>query len=104
MPHPSIITITVSFITALIAWGFAREKTKQEIRSLKIDNDVKTANYYRGLVDDLSIRLKSTLDELKVLEGKYKTLLNNHNEMLASNQELIEQLRKYKQLRKDPVK
>lgn len=96
--------IIVGFFTALITWGFAKGKTKQQIRALQIANDEKSAKYYQGLVDDLAIRLKKALDQLQDLDEKYSGLLNDHQEVLSINKELIDELRKYKQLRKEPIK
>ncbi|NIJ45054.1 hypothetical protein FHR24_001493 [Wenyingzhuangia heitensis] len=96
--------VIASFLTALTTWGFAKGKTKQQIRALQIENDEKSAKYYQGLVDDLAVRLKKALDQLQDLDQKYRGLLNDHQEVLSINKELIDELRKYKQLRKEPIK
>lgn len=98
-----LLPVIASFLTALTTWGFAKGKTKQQIRALQIENDEKSAKYYQGLVDDFAIRLKDALNRLKEMDEKYSRLLNDHQELIKINQEVISELRKYKQLRKDKV-
>ena len=88
-----IVPTSASFLTGLITWLFARGKIKEQIRTLRIENQEKSAKYYQGLVDDLAKRLDKALEELHLLDIKYR-------ELLRINQELIEELRKYKQLQK----
>jgi len=90
-----ITPILVAFFTALITWGFAKGKTKQQIRALQIENDEKSAKYYQGLVDDLAKRLEKAIEEISHLDKERK-------ELMEINRQLIDELRKYKQLRKPP--
>lgn len=89
--------VIASFLTALTTWGFAKGKTKQQIRALQIENDEKSAKYYQGLVDDLSKRLEKAIEEISHLDKERK-------ELMEINRQLIDELRKYKQLRKEPLK
>lgn len=89
--------VIASFLAALTTWGFAKGKTKQQIRALQIENDEKSAKYYQGLVDDLSKRLEKAIEEISHLDKERK-------ELMEINRQLIDELRKYKQLRKEPIK
>lgn len=95
MLEHTVAPIVASFFTALITWGFAKGKIKQQIRALEIENDEKSAKYYQGLVDDLSKRLEKAIIEIARLDKE-------RVEFMKVNQDLIEELRKYKQLRKEP--
>ncbi len=93
----AIIGVLVAFFTALITWGFAKGKTKQQIRALQIENDEKSAKYYQGLVDDLSKRLDRAIEKISYLDKE-------RSEMMGTIRDLTDELRKYKQLRKEPIK
>ncbi|NJB83623.1 hypothetical protein [Wenyingzhuangia aestuarii] len=88
--------VIASFLTALTTWGFAKGKTKQQIRALQIENDEKSAKYYQGLVDDLAKRLEKAIEEIGFLDKERK-------ELIDINRQLIDELRKYKQLRKEKI-
>ena len=86
-----LTTVLVPFITALIAWFFARNKNKQELKAMKTDGEIKASKYYQGLLDDFSMRLEKTMDELMKLEER-------HRNLMAVNNTLVAELQKFKQL------
>ncbi len=95
----------IPLLTAVIAWVGSREKTKRELKSKDLDNEIKSAEYYQGLLDDMSARLATAVKELMALEDRYRELLKTNAELVdemkkyqISNDELIEELRKFKQL------
>ena len=107
-----IAQIIVLFFTSLITWFFSRSKYKKDLRSQDIDNEIKSANYYKGLLDDVTNRLKRAVEELVKLEGRFLELMkanrelqltnielrDTNRELLETNRELLGELRKYKQL------
>lgn len=85
------VKILPPVFAAFIAWFFALKKNKLDLMSNKLDNEIKSAKFYQGLLDDLSKRLDDSLTANKELQESNKALAN-------LNRELLEELRKYKQL------
>lgn len=86
-----VIPILVTFFTALITWIFARRKNQQELKSMELDNEIKSASYYKDLLDDMSKRLDKAIEELMILEER-------HRKLMTINRELVDELQKFKQL------
>lgn len=78
-------------LTALLTWFFARRKTNAEAKSLEIDAEIKSADFYRGLLDDATRRLNQAIDTITAQDVKIKTLM-------SEIESLTIELRKYKQL------
>jgi hypothetical protein len=85
---PSLLT---GLFTAAITWFFARRKTNAEAKSAEIDAEIKSADFYRGLLDDATRRLNEAIDTIKVQDVKIKTLM-------LEIETLTIEIRKYKQL------
>jgi len=83
--------ILISFLTALTTWFFARNKNKQALKSMEIEHEIKSASYYKDLLDDMSIRLEKAINELMNLEER-------HRKLMTINRQLVEELQKFKQL------
>ncbi|MDB4157966.1 hypothetical protein N9609_00595 [bacterium] len=81
----------LSFFTALITWFFARRKNQQQLKSMELDNEIKSAGYYKDLLDDMSVRLDKAIQELMNLEER-------HRKLMKINRELVSELQKFKQL------
>lgn len=79
------------FSTAFVTWLFARAKNKRKLKAQDIDNEIKSSQYYKALLDDMSQRLENAIAELMELEER-------HRHLMAVNTELIRELQKYKQL------
>ena len=86
-----IIPVLATFFTALITWFFARKKNNQELKSMELDNEIKSASYYKGLLDDMSKRLDKAIEELMESEER-------HRKLMQINRELVSELQKFKQL------
>ncbi len=86
-----VIPALLTFFTALITWLFARKKNSQELQSMKLDNEIKSAKYYQDLLDDMSKRLDKAISELMLSEER-------HRKLMEINRELVDQLQKFKQL------
>jgi hypothetical protein len=76
-----------------------------DLKSSGIDNEIKSAKYYQGLVDDLSTRLEKAITGLMNLEDRFLKLMQTNRELsvtnmqlMETNKELLGELRKYKQL------
>lgn len=93
-----LITPILSVLTGLITWFAARKRNEQEIRSLKVENDMKVANYYQGLLDDASKRLEQAVNEIMELEDRYRLLMDENRKVIEENRHLVTEIRKYKQL------
>jgi len=86
-----VFPVLLVFFTALITWIFSVKKSKLQLKSTSIDNELKTAKYYQDLLDDLYSRLDLALKENAKLRESNKRLVD-------LNTEILEELRKYKQL------
>lgn len=89
-----ILPVLVTFFTALTTWLFARAKNKRELKSMELDNEIKSADYYKKLLDDMASRLDKAIEELMDLEDR-------HRKLMDTNRELVFQLQKFKQLKKN---
>ncbi|MDB0603184.1 hypothetical protein PL373_19035 [Tenacibaculum maritimum] len=58
---------------------------------MELDNEIKSATYYKGLLDDMSARLEKAIEELMQLEKR-------HSNLMKVNMELVQELQKFKQL------
>lgn len=72
---------------------------------MELDNEIKTSSYYQGVLDDMSMRLAQAVKEIMALEDRYRQLMVMNSELLiemkhlkTSNSDLIEEIRKFKQL------
>jgi rubrerythrin len=86
-----VVPVLLTFFTALITWFFARAKNKRDLRSQDIENEIKSAKYYQGLLDDMSKRLDKAIEELMASEER-------HTNLMAVNRNLVVELQKFKQL------
>lgn len=73
-----------AFFAALITWLFSRKSTE-------IDNEIKSADFYRNLLDDATRRLNEAIDTITSQDIKIKSLM-------IEIETLTTELRKYKQL------
>ena len=97
--------ILTAFFAALSTWFFSR-------KSIAIDNQIKSASFYQNLLDDADKRINKCLEIIENLNQKvaerdkiieiqdleHKELQKIHKELMLSNESLISEIRKYKQL------
>ncbi len=86
-----ILPILTTLATALITWFFTRRKNNADAKSAEIDNEVKSADFYRGLLDDATRRLNEAIDTINNQDLKIKSLM-------AEIELLTDELKKFKQL------
>lgn len=80
-----------AFFAALITYLFSKRKNLAEDRAAELDNAVNAVKYYRELLDDMAIRLTAATETIKTMEAQ-------HRELMGVNQQLVEELQKFKQL------
>jgi archaellum component FlaC len=73
-----------AFFAALITWFFSRKSTE-------LDNEIKSADFYRSLLDDAMKRLNQAIDTINERDEKIKVLM-------AEIELLTDELKKFKQL------
>ena len=73
-----------AFFAALITWFFSRKSTE-------LDNEIKSADFYRGLLDDATRRLNVAIDTITAQDVKIKSLM-------VEIEILTTEIRKYKQI------
>jgi pyrimidine operon attenuation protein/uracil phosphoribosyltransferase len=66
-------------------------KSLAQDRAAELDNAVSAVKYYRDLLDDLTARLTSATETIKKMEIQ-------HKELMLINQQLVDELQKFKQL------
>lgn len=79
------------FFAAFITWFFSMRKSLAQDRAAELDNAVSAVKYYRDLLDDLTARLTAATDTIKKMETQ-------HRELMLINQQLVDELQKFKQL------
>ncbi|WP_264551923.1 hypothetical protein [Flavobacterium sp. N2038] len=80
-----------AFFAAFITWFFSMRKSLAQDRAAELDNAVSAVKYYRDLLDDLTARLTTATDTIKKMEIQ-------HRELMLINQQLVDELQKFKQL------
>lgn len=87
-----------AFFAALITWFFSRKSTE-------IDNEIKSADFYRNLLDDATRRLNEAIDTIVAQDVKIKSLIDvisaqdiKIKSLMIEIETLTTELRKYKQL------
>ena len=94
-----------AFFAALITWFFSRKGTE-------IENDSKSALFYQNLLDDATKRINQCLEIIdslnikvaemdKIIESQdieKKQLRQHIQELMLSNETLINEIKKFKQL------
>ena len=85
--YPSL----TAFFAGFIAWFLSMRKSLAEDRAAELDNAVSAVKYYRDLLDDITARLTAATDTIKKMEVQ-------HKELMLINQQLVDELQKFKQL------
>lgn len=112
MFEQDIATVVIGFFSALTAWFFARKTKAQELRSKEVeieslkvqleskllDNEIKSATYYQGLLDDMSKRLDKAIEELMASEERHRKLMDINRRLVETNEYLVNEIKKFKQL------
>lgn len=80
-----------AFFAAVTTWLFSMRKTLATDRAAELDNAVNAVKYYRELLDDISARLTAATETIKNMEIQ-------HRELMKVNQQLVDELQKFKQL------
>ncbi|KQX14434.1 hypothetical protein ASC72_18940 [Flavobacterium sp. Root420] len=66
-------------------------KSLAQDRAAELDNAVNAVKYYRDLLDDITARLTAAKETIKTMEIQ-------HRELMMINQQLVDELQKFKQL------
>tara|TARA_R100000306_G_C4376873_1_gene142302 strand:+ start:1676 stop:2026 length:351 start_codon:yes stop_codon:yes gene_type:complete len=101
-----IVQTALIIVGAAVGWFYGGKATKKrELKSSDLDNEIKSADYYKGLLDDMSQRLENAIKELMQLEERVlqlmqtnRELVDTNNKLMESNKELLVDLQKFKQL------
>ncbi|WP_268846747.1 hypothetical protein [Flavobacterium aestivum] len=93
-----LITIIPAFFTGLIGWFFGRKKENVEVKSIDIDNEVKSAAFYQNLLDDASKRLNDAIKAIEERDIRIKQRDEKIEQLIDEIEKLTDELKKYKQL------
>lgn len=92
-----IFQILTIIISSTVAWHYGgKAKVKRELTSSDLDNEIKSANYYKGLLDDMSSRLENAIKEIGLLETRVLQLMQANRELIDKNNKLIDKLQNFK--------
>ena len=78
-------------LSGLAGWFFGRPKQRLELQSSELDNVDKAVKIYREMIEDLGAKYANAIEELKRANQRIKDLE-------GSVEELLTELKKYKQL------
>ncbi|HFA9692592.1 cell wall anchor protein [Capnocytophaga sputigena] len=78
-------------LSGLAGWFFGRPKQQMELQTSELDNVDKAVKIYREMIEDLGTKYANAIEELKHANQRIKDLE-------ASVEELLTELKKYKQL------
>lgn len=106
--YPVFAALLTALGMKILQWW----KSRAESKSTEIDNDLKSAKFYQNLLDDATKRINQCLEIIdnlnmkvterdKIIESQdlEKRQLQHHiKELMASNESLIDELKKFKQL------
>lgn len=96
------------FATGFVGWFFGRKKTKAEVRSSEIDNDIKLSRHYAKILDDLEQRYQKRMtdinelfnqkekmlkEEIRILKRRIKLLQSENRELRKHNKTLTDNLK-----------
>lgn len=101
-----IVQTVLLVVSASVGWFYGGKSTKKrELTSSDLDNEIKSAEYYKTLLDDMSQRLEYAIKELMQLEERVlqlmqtnRELVDTNNQLMESNRELLADLQRFKQL------
>ena len=93
-----LIPAITSILTAVFTWYAARRKNVAEAQSDELDNVEKAVSIYREMIDDMAKRHIEVLGEMKMLRQEIEELEKKVRGLIDENKELLEELKKYKQL------
>ena len=78
-------------LSGLAGWFFGRPKQPMELQTSELDNVDKAVKIYREMIEDLGAKYANAIEELKRANQRIKDLE-------GSVEELLTELKKYKQL------
>ncbi|MEG3973456.1 hypothetical protein QT970_02405 [Microcoleus sp. herbarium8] len=94
-----------AFFTALIAWIFTKRKNRVDLKLAEIDVEVKSAHFYKALLDDLKTRLEGAITAIEERDKRIAerdTKIEERDKridvLLLEVERLTDELRKFKQL------
>lgn len=84
-------------------WDWVKPKSQKKIdeadaRSKEIDNEIKSANYYKDLLDDMSKRLEDAITAIEHRDKRIKERDEKIELLIDEIESMTFELRKYKQL------
>lgn len=87
-----------AFFAAFITWFFSKRKTNADAKSAEIDTEIKSADFYKSLLDDAGTRINQCLEIIKMQDGKILERDKKIDLLLIEIEHLTDELRKFKQL------
>lgn len=86
-----ILPIIGTIVSAVVGWWFGRAKEQMEVQTSELDNVDKAVKIYREMIEDLSNKYAKAISDLEAANLRIR-------ELETSVDELVAELKKYKQL------
>ncbi|MEN5434085.1 hypothetical protein ABE545_10620 [Sphingobacterium faecium] len=71
-----------AFLTKAVEWIFNRKKDSTEVEGKEIDNDIKLADYYKVMLDDLQTRYEKKYQDIEALYENKERILKDEIALL----------------------
>lgn len=99
--YPSLFAFAGVAATKFWDWVKPKFQTKidnADARSKEIDNEIKSADFYKNLLDDMSKRLDDAIVAIEKRDLRIKERDDKIEQLIDEIESLTGELRKYKQL------
>jgi hypothetical protein len=78
-------------LTQLANWYFGKKKNREELKGKVIDNEIKLSDYYKELLDNLSVRYEEKYRDVVMLYEKKERILNDEIDLLHRKIKMLKQ-------------
>lgn len=93
-----LLNILLAFGTGAATWFFARRKNRAEAVANEIENAQSALKYYREMLEDITSKYRECVNELDKVRKLIRELEDKIDLLANENRQLLEELKKYKQL------
>jgi hypothetical protein len=92
MTDSILMNLITPSVAAFLAWVFTKRKNKAEVKSSELDNYDKNLKIYQDIIDDLKVRMDQLLASNQNLIESLRRQVDSNREMLLEQERLRNQL------------
>lgn len=93
-----LLNILLAFGISAATWFFARRKNRAAAVANEIENAQSALKYYREMLEDITSKYRECVGELDKVRKLIRELEDKIDLLANENRQLLEELKKYKQL------